>query len=103
MQRSLLSIATFALVAAVCSWAGDAVAVQLKDITCEQFLAMDEDQKDNVVYWIDGAEAAVSKKSASAGDIEIGLDAFGRPVAAIETACKADMKASLWEKIKAAF
>ena len=78
-------------------------ADKIKDITCEQFLAMDEDQQDDIVYWVHGAEVASSKKTVSAADVEVGYDIFGRPVAEVVTACKADKKASLWEKIKAHF
>jgi hypothetical protein len=52
---------------------------------------------------VEGAHVAASKKSVSAADVEVGYDKFGRPVAAVVTACKADKKASLWEKIKAHF
>ena len=83
--------------------AGVATADKLKDITCDQFLAMDESQQDDVVYWISGIEAASSKKAADAGEIDVGYDAFGQPVAAVVTACEADKKASLWEKIKKHF
>jgi len=76
---------------------------KIKDVTCEQFLAMDEDERDDIVYWIHGVEVASSKKAVTAADIEVGYDFFGRPVAEVVTACEADKKASLWEKIKAHF
>jgi len=76
---------------------------KLKDITCEQFLAMDEDDQDNIVYWIEGAAVGSSKKSVDAEDVQVGYDIFGRPVAEVVTACEADKKASLWDKIKAHF
>ncbi len=82
---------------------GVAQADKLKDITCDQYLAMDEAQQDDIVYWIDGAATASSKKEVDAADIEVGYDAFGQPVAAIVTACEADKKASLWETIKKHF
>jgi len=44
---------------------------------------MDEAQQDDIVYWIDGAATASSKKKVDAADIEVGYDAFGQPVAAI--------------------
>ena len=78
-------------------------ADKIKDITCEQFLAMDEEERDDIVYWIHGVEVASSKKAVSAADVEIGYDLFGRPVAEVVRACEADKKASLWEKIKAHF
>jgi hypothetical protein len=80
--------------------AGVASAAKLKDMICDQFLAMEQSQQEDVVYWISGIEAASSKKADDAGDIEVGYDAFGQPVAAVVTACEADKKASLWEKVK---
>jgi hypothetical protein len=76
---------------------------KLKDITCEQFLAMDESNQNNIVYWVEGAAVADSKKGVAAADIEVGYDIFGRPVAEVVTACKADKKATLWDKIKKHF
>jgi hypothetical protein len=93
-------VATLALVAAGTTTAH---ADKLKDVTCEQFLAMDADAQNNIVYWAEGAEVAASKKAVAAGDVEVGYDAFGRPVAEVVTACEADKKASLLDKIKAHF
>lgn len=93
--------ASLLVLAAAAAQAGD--KVKLKDITCEQFLAMDADQQDNIVYWIDGAATADSNKAVAAADVEVGYDAFGRPIAEIVSACSADKKASLWSKIKAKF
>lgn len=83
--------------------AASANADKIKDITCEQFLAMDADAQSNIVYWVEGADVASTKKAVSAADVEVGFDAFGRPVAEVVTACQADKKASLWDKIKAHF
>jgi len=74
---------------------------KLKDITCEQFLGMDESNQNNIVYWIEGASAGAANKSAE--DVEVGYDIFGRPVAEVVTACEADKKATLWDKIKKHF
>jgi len=62
---------------------GAAQADKLKDITCEQYLAMDEAQQDDIVYWIDGAATASSKKKVDAADIEVGYDASERRPAGI--------------------
>ena len=82
---------------------GVASADKLKDVTCDQFLAMDPDNQDDIVYWISGVEAASSKKEAGADELDVAYDAFGKPVAAVVTACEGDRKASLWEKIKSHF
>ena len=83
--------------------AGTANAVKLKDIRCDQFLDMDESQQDDIVYWISGVEAASSKKKVGAGEVDVGYDIFGQPVAAVVTACEGDKEASLWDKIKEHF
>ena len=80
--------------------AGIAKADKIKDVTCEQFLAMDEAQQDDIVYWMHGVETGTSKKAVAAEDVDVGYDLFGRPVAEVVTACEADKKATLWEKIK---
>ena len=80
-----------------------ASADKLKDVTCDQFLAMDESQQEHIVYWINGIEAGSSKKGVDAGDIDGAYDSFGQPIAAVVTACEADKKASLWDKIKEHF
>lgn len=96
----IFAVAVISMAATAAS-AGD--KVKLKDITCEQFLAMDESAQSNVVYWIEGAATASDKKAVAAEDIEVGYDAFGRPVAEVATACAADKKASLWSKVKEKF
>ena len=96
-----LAITIGFVMAGTTAYAGE--KTKLKDITCEQFLAMDDDNQNNIVYWVEGAAVASSKKSVAAEDVEVGYDIFGRPVAEVVTACEADKKASLWDKIKAHF
>lgn len=102
MSKLALALGLAAAVGIV-SLGNPAHADKIKDITCERFLAMDANAQNNIVYWVEGADVATSKKSVSAADVEVGYDAFGRPVAEVVTACKADKKASLWSKIKAHF
>jgi hypothetical protein len=83
--------------------AAPAEADKLKDITCDQFLAMDPEQQDNIVYWFEGVAVGASKKEAAAEEVDVGMDAFGRPVAEVVSACTADRKASLWDKVKTKF
>ncbi len=78
-------------------------ADKLKNITCDQFVAMDPEQQDNIVYWIEGAAVGASKKEVGAEEIDVGIDAFGRPVAEVVSACMADRKASLLDKVKSEF
>ena len=91
--------ATFAVVLP----ASVANADKVSDVTCEQFLAMDEAHQDDIVYWIHGVQTAASKKEVAAEEVDIGYDIFGRPVAEVVTACEADKEATLWEKIKKHF
>ncbi len=51
---------------------------------------MDEDNQNNILYWIEEAAVASSKKGVAAEDVEVGYDIFGRPVAEVVTACEAD-------------
>jgi hypothetical protein len=78
-------------------------ADKVKNITCEQFLAMDEGAQNNIVYWVHGVQVAASDKTVAAEEVDVGFDAFGRPVAEVVTACEGDKKASLWDKVKAHF
>ena len=91
------------IVLAISAVASGAWADKLQNITCEQFLAMDEANQDDIVYWVHGVQTSSSKKEVEAEDIEVGFDAFGRPVAEVVNACKAEPKASLWSKIKKHF
>jgi len=89
-------------IAFVLPWNGSVMAKEkIKDITCAQYLRMDSDTQENVVYWLDGVDAASSAGHVAAEDIEIGYDGWGEPIAAIITACEGDKSASLWAKIKA--
>jgi hypothetical protein len=78
-------------------------ADKIKNVTCEQFLAMDEGAQDDIVYCVHGVQAGESKKTVAAEEVDVGFDAFGRPVAEVVTACEGDKKASLWDKVKAHF
>jgi hypothetical protein len=85
---------------------GTSVAAdKLKDVSCEQFLSMDETNQNAIVFWIDGIETAssASGNSVTAADIAVGYDLFGNPVAEVINACTAEKKASLWEKVKEHF
>lgn len=78
-------------------------ADKLKHVTCAQFLAMEPGAQDDIVYWARGVAAGADNKEVAAEEVDVGYDAFGVPVAEVVTACKADKKASLWDKIKAHF
>lgn len=102
MKKTAISLSLGASLGILLS-AGAANADKLKDVSCAQFLAMDESQQDDIVYWISGIETAASNKEVGAEDIDVGYDAFGQPVAAVVTACEGNKGASLWTKIKEHF
>lgn len=103
MKKLALTLALAAAIGFTLSGGTALAKDKIKDVTCEQYLAMDPGQQATVVYWIDGVVTASSKKQVAAEDIEVGYDALGDPVAALVTECQADKKASLWSKIKAKF
>jgi len=82
---------------------GAASAGKVKDVTCNEFLAMDAAQQNQVAYWMSGVAAGSSKKEVDAGEIDVGYDAAGEPVAAVISDCEGDKTASLWQKIKKHF
>ena len=69
---------------------------QVDRITCEEFLAMDPDTQQRIVYWVDGYRVAK-------GEVVLGsvaFDKFDRPIAALVDDCKATPKETLWQKAK---
>lgn len=69
---------------------------QIDSITCEEFLAMDPANQNRIAYWVDGYVQA--KGEAAVGTVA--LDKFGQPIGELVDDCKANPKASLWEKLK---
>ena len=101
MKKTAIVLAAGIAISFVLPGSGTAEAKdKVKDITCAQYLAMDPDMQDNVLYWLDGVATASSKKEVAAEDLEIGYDGWGDPVAALVTECRGDKGASLWSKIK---
>ena len=72
--------------------------VKPETLTCEEFLALGEDVRPRVVYWIDGYSKS-GKLTAEGVDEE----AFTRPIAVIVDECKKTPKETLWQKIKSHF
>jgi|SRR5210317_1024431 hypothetical protein len=105
-MKDQVCIHFFAVTLLLLVFCGTSLAAdKLKDVSCEQFLAMDETNQNAIVYWIDGIETATNASNSSVGaaDIAVGYDAFGHPVIEVVNACIADKKASLWDKIKKHF
>jgi acid stress chaperone HdeA len=63
--------------------------------TCQDFLAVDDSIKPQVVYWMEGYNKAGKPEFA-----EVDVESFKRPITAVVTECKKEPKASLWDKIK---
>lgn len=72
--------------------------VKPETLTCEEFLAMGEEVRPRVVYWIDGY--AKSGKLTAEG---VGEEVFTRPITIIVDECKKAPKETLWQKIKSYF
>ncbi|MGD9763993.1 MAG: HdeA/HdeB family chaperone [Candidatus Binatia bacterium] len=66
-------------------------AADPEKITCEQFLAMDEDEREHTAYWVEGW--AVAKGKMLIGGLP--LQSMNRPAGPIAEACKKDPKATL--------
>jgi len=92
-------IGAFAVVLAAGSLLASPVGAASKkvdEITCEEFLALNPDDQNRVAYWVDGYQA--SKNEAAVGTVA--FDKFGQPIGALVEDCKAEPKATLWEKLK---
>ena len=75
--------------------AGAAGGKKPSEWTCQDFLAVDDDVKPQVVYWMEGYNKAGKPEAA-----EVDVDYFDRPITTVITECKKEPKASLWDKVK---
>ncbi len=69
---------------------------KIKDITCEEFLALDPDDQQRIAYWVDGFATAKDEAAVET----VALDKFGQPIGALVEDCKATPKETLWQKLK---
>ena len=69
---------------------------QVDQITCEEFLALNEADQQRIAYWVDGYQSA--KGEAAVGTVA--FDKFGQPIGALVDDCKATPKETLWQKLK---
>lgn len=69
--------------------------IKLHDMTCEDFLAIDESFKPKAVYW-----AAAHVKGHAPKDAILDITGTERLIPVIIQVCKEQPKASFWEKIK---
>jgi hypothetical protein len=78
--------------------AGPASAKSKKvdEITCEEFLALNESDQNKIAFWVDGYQTA--KGEAAVGTVA--FDKFGQPIGALVDDCKKTPKETLWQKLK---
>ena len=73
-----------------------AASKQVDQITCEEFLALNESDQNKIAFWVDGYQAA--KGEAAVGTVA--FDKFGQPIGALVEDCKKTPKETLWQKLK---
>ncbi|HXJ35438.1 MAG TPA: HdeA/HdeB family chaperone [Candidatus Eisenbacteria bacterium] len=73
-----------------------ATSKQVDQITCEEFLALNESDRNKIAFWVDGYQAA--KGEAAVGTVA--FDKFGQPIGALVDDCKKTPKETLWQKLK---
>ena len=65
--------------------------VKPEEMTCEEFLVLDEEVQPAVIYWLHG----------KSGEIEaIDVDEYQIPVDYVVTECHKEKKVTVWEKVK---
>lgn len=65
--------------------------VKPDNMTCEEFLTLDDEVQPSVIYWMQGKSGEVD---------EIDVDEHSRPVAYVVTECYKEKQATVWEKFK---
>ena len=71
-------------------------SVNPETMTCEEFLALDQDTQPHVVYWIEGYSQAGKQET-------VVIQAFEQPITVVVNECKKTPKESLMQKIKTFF
>jgi hypothetical protein len=93
MTKQLLStVAVMTLVPAFCFAAGD---MKAKNMTCNEFIGLDETVQPKVVYFIEGAT-----KSGKIEDAMISVDEVSKPVMWVLEECKKTPKETVWKKVE---
>jgi hypothetical protein len=89
----MIGVTLGGLVAAV---PAGAASKQVDQITCEEFLALNDNDRNKIAFWVDGYQTA--KGEAAMGTVA--FDKFGQPLGALVDDCKATPKETLWQKLK---
>ena len=71
--------------------------VNPETMTCEEFLALGEEVRPSVVYWIEGYSQSGLKVES------VRIDAFARPITTVVDECEETPQETLWQKIKKYF
>ena len=74
----------------------NAKSKKVDEITCEEFLALNESDQNKIAFWVDGYQTA--KGEAAVGTVA--FDKFGQPIGALVDDCKKTPKETLWQKLK---
>lgn len=74
----------------------EAKSRKVKEITCEEFLALNPDDQQRIAYWVDGFATAKDEAAVET----VAFDKFGQPIGALVDDCKATPKETLWQKLK---
>ena len=74
----------------------DAKSKKVDEITCEEFLALNESDQNKIAFWVDGYQTA--KGEAAVGTVA--FDKFDQPVGALVEDCKKTPKETLRQKLK---
>jgi hypothetical protein len=92
----IASLVSSTVIGGVVGTPADAANKQVDQITCEEFLAMNESDRNRIAYWVAGYQTA--KGEAAVGTVA--FDKFGQPIGELVDDCKATPKETLWQKLK---
>jgi len=67
--------------------------VKAETITCEEFLALDQDAQPKVIYYVEGYSEGGKGEA-------VLIEAFEQPITTVVSECKKTPKASLMQKVK---
>jgi len=76
--------------------AADKADKKIENVTCEEFLALDTQNQNQIVYWIHGYEYGKNGTT----ETTIGMDQFDQPMGEIIDACEATPKETVPKTLK---
>jgi HdeA/HdeB family len=96
MRKILWLVGMVAVGSLLAPGGSHAASKQVDQITCEEFLALNENDRNRIAFWVDGYQTA--KGEAAVGTVA--FDKFGQPIGALVDDCKKTPKETLWQKLK---